>query len=361
MVSINEEDFFRLVEQGVKGNANAFVLLCRRMISNIRKNDEELASKLAKYISDGTVLRSATKNSSILPVDGDSRRNLLQETPIDSSSEEPMWSSDISKKLMSIVNERENTVALLKAGLEPVKAVLLSGPPGVGKTMSAHWLAARLSLPLLTLDLSSVMSSLLGKTGSNIKSVMDYAKESPCVLLLDEFDAVAKKRDDERDVGELKRLVTVLLQTIDEWPSTSLLVAATNHPDILDPAVWRRFEHVLNFDNPQEDLIRLYLIKHGVDEFLAIKLSTLLNGMSFATINKLLNYSKKNEVLSSVSFENSLIESVIMEKLPIYNKNDKDLEVIKKHFEGISNRKIAESMSMSHPTVSNILKKWGVK
>lgn len=116
----------------------------------------------------------------------------MQETSVNAIVEEPVWNTDISKKLESIVNERENAVSLFKAGLEPVKTVLLSGLPGVGKTMSAHWLAAKLNLPLLTLDLSSVMSSLLGKTGNNIKSVMDYAKEKPCVLLLDEFDAVAK-------------------------------------------------------------------------------------------------------------------------------------------------------------------------
>ncbi|AVQ89126.1 AAA family ATPase (plasmid) [Plesiomonas shigelloides] len=360
MVNIKEDELFRLIEQGIKGNANAFTLLCRKMISNIRKNDEGLASKLAALLAEGTVLRG-TSNKSPLPVDGDSRRNLLQETFVSSVIEEPIWSADISKKLDSIINERENAVALVKAGLEPVKTVLLSGPPGVGKTMSAHWLAAKLNLPLLTLDLSSVMSSLLGKTGNNIKSVMDYAKEKPCVLLLDEFDAVAKRRDDDRDVGELKRLVTVLLQTIDEWPSTSLLVAATNHPDILDPAVWRRFEHVLNFNTPSMELIDRYLVKHGVNEELSKKLARLLDGTSFAIINRILNFSKKNEVLKKIPFESSLVDSVIMEKITPNDFNDVDINIIKHHFDGESNRKIAELVGVSHPTVANKLLKWGIK
>lgn len=360
MVNVREDELFKLIEQGIKGNANAFTLLCRKMINNIRKNDEMLASKLASLVAEGTVLRGASSNSP-LPVDGDSRRNLLQETSINSILEEPVWNTEISKKLESIVNERENAVSLFKAGLEPVKTVLLSGPPGVGKTMSAHWLAAKLNLPLLTLDLSSVMSSLLGKTGNNIKSVMDYAKEKPCVLLLDEFDAVAKRRDDDRDVGELKRLVTVLLQTIDEWPATSLLVAATNHPDILDPAVWRRFEHILKFNTPSVDLINKYLVNHNIDQQLSNKLSPLLEGLSFAIINRILNFSRKNEVLKNIPFENSLIEAVVMERVSSDDFNDVDLDIIKYHFDGVSNRKIAQLVGVSHPTIGNKLQKWGVK
>ncbi|HFV8923992.1 TPA: AAA family ATPase [Escherichia coli] len=360
MVNVREDELFKLIEQGIKGNANAFTLLCRKMINNIRKNDEALASKLASLVAEGTVLRGASSKAP-MPVDGDSRRNLLQETSVNAIVEEPVWNTDISKKLESIVNERENAVSLFKAGLEPVKTVLLSGPPGVGKTMSAHWLAAKLNLPLLTLDLSSVMSSLLGKTGNNIKSVMDYAKEKPCVLLLDEFDAVAKRRDDDRDVGELKRLVTVLLQTIDEWPATSLLVAATNHPDILDPAVWRRFEHILKFNMPSVELIDRYLVNHNIEPELSKKLAPLLDGMSFAIINRILNFSKKNEVLRNIPFESSLIEAVITERVSLDEFSDNDLNIIKYHFDGFSNRKIAELVGVSHPTIANKLQKWGIK
>jgi SpoVK/Ycf46/Vps4 family AAA+-type ATPase len=100
------------------------------------------------------------------------------------------------------------------------------------------------------LDLAAVMSSYLGRTGSNLRTVLDYAKDIECVLLLDELDAIAKRRDDAGEIGELKRLVTVLIQEIDDWPSSGLLVAATNHPELLDPAIWRRFEMVLDFPIP---------------------------------------------------------------------------------------------------------------
>ena len=120
--------------------------------------------------------------------------------------------------------------------------------------MSARWLASQLERPLITLDLATVMSSYLGKTGSNIRSALEYAKSVSSVLLLDEFDAIAKRRDDDGDVGELKRLVNVLLQEIDDWPSSSLLIAATNHGELLDPAIWRRFDEVLMFKMP--DVVR---------------------------------------------------------------------------------------------------------
>jgi SpoVK/Ycf46/Vps4 family AAA+-type ATPase len=125
--------------------------------------------------------------------------------------------------------------------------------------MSARWLAAQLERPLITLDLATVMSSYLGKTGSNIRSALEYAKSVKSILLLDEFDAIAKRRDDDGDVGELKRLVNVLLQEIDDWPSSSLLIAATNHGDLLDPAIWRRFDEVLNFAMPDTVLRTSYL------------------------------------------------------------------------------------------------------
>ena len=190
MVNVREDELFKLIEQGIKGNANAFTLLCRKMINNIRKMMRLLALKLVSLVAEGTVLRGASSKAP-MPVDGDSRRNLLQETSVNAIVEEPVWNTDISKKLESIVNERENAVSLFKAGLEPVKTVLLSGPPVSQNNVRT---LACCKVKFTSFNIGSLICNefLLGKTGNNIKSVMDYAKEKPCVLLLDEFDAVAK-------------------------------------------------------------------------------------------------------------------------------------------------------------------------
>src|SRR5690606_672144 len=106
-------------------------------------------------------------------------------------------------------------------------------------------LAASLAIPLLQLELPSVLSSYLGRTGQNLRSVLDFARSNRVVLLLDEFDAVAKKRDDPRDLGELNRIVSVLLKDLEDWSGPSIVVAATNHEALIDPAIFRRFSMAL--------------------------------------------------------------------------------------------------------------------
>ena len=202
------------------------------------------------------MLRSAparavpSETVSAVPVDGDSRLQLLRVESTPRLDVEPIWTGDVRSALESLVRERRLEGRLAAAGLAPTRSVVFTGPPGVGKTLAARWLARELGRPLLTLDLAAVMSSFLGRTGTNLRHVMDFARGLDCVLLLDEFDALAKRRDDAYEIGELKRLVTSLLQEIDSWPARGLLIAATNHPDLLDPAAWRRFERAVEFPMP---------------------------------------------------------------------------------------------------------------
>ncbi|EIY2608225.1 AAA family ATPase [Pseudomonas aeruginosa] len=161
-----------------------------------------------------------------------------------------MRSREIKGPLDLIVGEFKNLKKLSEFGISPTSKVLFTGPPGVGKTVAARYLASKLKLPLVVLDLASVVSSFLGRTGVNIKKALEYASSRPCVLLLDEIDSIAKKRDDISDVGEIKRLVTVVLQELDLWQSKGILIAATNHYHLLDPAVQRRFDRVVEFKRP---------------------------------------------------------------------------------------------------------------
>ncbi|KVL24500.1 AAA family ATPase [Burkholderia ubonensis] len=325
-------------------------------MSSVRRRQPDEAARLSEVLASDAVTRGGVVQPP--PVDGDSRRQLLREVRSIVLSEEPIWPPQIQVPLSHVVRERNEAPKLIAAGLEPVRALLFKGPPGAGKTLAAHWLGRELKLPVLTLDLASVMSSLLGKTGSNIKSVIDYARSFPCILLLDEFDAVAKKRDDDRDVGELKRLVTVLLQAVDEWPSSSMLVAATNHPELLDPAVWRRFDIVLDFGKPDIDSIKKFLHSEGFGEVIVNELAPIIIGYSFADMRRLVDTARKQSILDGMSADEAIV-SLALNSLLIAGKLEgegRKLRIIQLAIQGHSQRKIAEEVGVSHPTVGRILK-----
>lgn len=356
MVQIDDHDLIALAKQGTKGNVAGFSLLCRQLASRLKKTAPDVATRLAELLAGDTGLRGA--GVAVPPVDADTRRHLLRESSSITFEQEPVWPEGVAGMLDQVLKERRQALQLIRAGLEPVRALLFKGPPGVGKTLAAQWLARELNVPLLTLDLASVMSSLLGKTGTNIKSVIDYGKGFPCVLLLDEFDAIAKKRDDQGDVGELKRLVTVLLQAIDEWPASSLLVAATNHPDMLDPAVWRRFDMTLDFGNPSAAVIENFIRREGVSKALAAELSRSVGEISFADLQKLVTGAKKRAILDGGDFADELTCLVVdhSSRGKKSAQSLRNLEIIRMAQTGVSQRKIAEALGISHPTVGRVLK-----
>ena len=133
--------------------------------------------------------------------------------------------------------------ALRAMGVEPSRSCLLYGPPGTGKTLTALMLARRLGLPVVNARIDGLVSSFLGTTARNIANLFDFANRYRCVLLLDEFDALAKMKDDPHELGEIKRVVNTLLQNLDARKGIGLTIAITNHEGLLDTAVWRRFEN----------------------------------------------------------------------------------------------------------------------
>lgn len=342
-----------LVDAALRGDSDAIQMAVRRLASKIRTSDSQLYELLAKRLnSDPLRGRQIDKP---LPVDSDSRQSLVKVEPFPSFSSRPVYSEEIQLAFEQILLERTYADALLSEGLYPARSLIFQGPPGVGKTMSARWLAGELGLPLLTLDLATVMNSFLGKTGSNIRAVLDYAMSIPCVLLLDEFDSIGKRRDDDRELGELKRLVTVLLQAVDEWPSTSLLIAATNHGELLDPAIWRRFDMELTFKLPSDEMIYSYLNQYWPN----IKInkgcsSKKYSGMSFSNIDRELRQERRNSIISKISLKAQIGMETSADIVELGEKPERRL-VVKLYEDGVSQRAIASKLNMSRPAVKKII------
>lgn len=158
-----------------------------------------------------------------------------------------------------LVEEQLRAPVLRAHSLEPRHRVLLVGPPGNGKTTLAEAIAESLSVPFIVVRYETMIGSYLGETANRLRHVIDYARTTSCVLFFDEFDAVAKERGDNHETGEIKRVVTSLLMQVDGLPSYTVTVAATNHPELLDRAVWRRFQLRLSLDPPTEKDLTRYL------------------------------------------------------------------------------------------------------
>ena len=232
----------QLIRASLDNDLQMVRAISTKVIRNIKNENPRIASEISEALNyNASGLRSIKSlGYESTPQDIESKLELLKvNAPID--VEPPIYSKEIEEKIKMIINERQNINELVALGLKPTSSILLYGKPGVGKTLLAKYLSGLLNTKFAVLDMSSAISSYLGKTGKNLKKAIDYAKEQPTILLLDEFDAIAKKRDDSSDLGELKRVVNILLKELEDWPESSILIAATNHPELLDDAIWRRF------------------------------------------------------------------------------------------------------------------------
>ncbi|MDC0274442.1 ATP-binding protein [Planctomycetaceae bacterium] len=178
------------------------------------------------------------------------------------STEHLLLEDSVRSRVDRFIDERNNANKLASYGLAPKSKLLFWGPPGCGKTLTAHYLANQFNLKVGVVRLSSLISSYLGDTAAHIQQVFEEAQNEPMVLLFDEIDSIAKTRDDSRDVGELKRVVNSLLQSMDTFVAKeSILIGASNHQYLLDPAIWRRFDDVLLFPKPSSKTRKEYLRK----------------------------------------------------------------------------------------------------
>lgn len=353
---INTDELVQIARLALTGRPQDVQLYIRRLVKRYQGAHPALAAELTKLLQESPTQQSPLRRQAAapVPVDSESRLQLLRVETAPTIDVEPIWDAGVQRALAQVIFERQHDKELVKQGLAPTRSVIFTGPPGVGKTLAARWLARELKRPLMTLDLSAVMSSFLGRTGANVRHVLDYAKGVDGVLLLDELDAIAKRRDDATDVGELKRLVTVLLQEIDDWPPTGLLIAATNHSDLLDPAVWRRFEMRVDFPMPAEEAVR-----RAIDVFLGKTqaapawkdvLAVALKGLSYSDIEREVMLARRGAVVQKEPLENALSRLVQnrMEPLPRKERGQIALWLTEA---GISQRQVHELTGVSRDTI----------
>jgi hypothetical protein len=197
-----------------------------------------------------------------VPVDRETSAPLAQLIfPSETRRSAPLFNATVTSAVQAILEEWSNLEALSEVGVEPAKTCLIYGAPGTGKTRLALWMAAQLDLPILLAKIDGLVSSFLGTTARNISNLFAFANRYRCVLLLDEFDALAKLRDDPQEVGEIKRVVNALLQNLDARHDIGLTMGITNHPHLLDSAVWRRFEVQLEIPKP-DFAVRVEIARH---------------------------------------------------------------------------------------------------
>lgn len=353
-----------LIRASLDNDIKTVRALTLKLIRSIKDENKELAFQITEALNFNSIgFSSARMIGGTSPQDTDSRSELLKiEEIID--VEIPFYNDKIQKDIEQIQKERLHKEKLISAGLSPISSILLHGKPGVGKTLLAKYLANVFKLNFASLNMASTVSSYLGKTGQNLKKVIDYAKEQPTLLLLDEFDAIAKKRDDSSDLGELKRIVNVLLKELEEWPSHSILIAATNHPELLDKAIWRRFDLVIEIPLPdletRKEIINRELGNLNLESFNSEKIKflcyELTEELSPAAIVKMCETVKKKVILDNVDPIKTLLYEMKKNTENDAISVNKKIAIIAKNDLKMTYREIAELLDKSVSAVQNYLK-----
>lgn len=264
-----------IVRGALKSDTTVVSAYTQQLIDKLHTDGEILAVKgLTEQLNftNKDAMKSASSTfqaSRPIPVEKDNRFSLADKTQPTVQNSIVFLSNDNEETVDAFLSYLLKKDKLHDLGIPINPTLLLHGEPGTGKSKLANYLAAKLELPLITARADALISSYLGSTSKNIRSLLEYAQNEPCVLFLDEFDAIAKARDDKNEIGELKRVVVSLLQNIDNLGDT-ILVAATNHVHLLDPAIGRRFHYKLELLPPKErerrSLINSLLLKFNFEK-----------------------------------------------------------------------------------------------
>ncbi len=282
------------------------------------KNHRILADRLIELLSiQGNQANKTT------PFIQNGTRDLVYEIIPEKRFSDLVLEQDVVEICREVVEEHHRADVLGSYGLEPRHRVLFAGPPGNGKTTLAEAFAFELMYPLIVVRYENIIGSYLGETASRLQKVFEVARSRKCVIFLDEFETLGKERGDTRETGEIKRVVSSLLLQIDRLPSHTVVITASNHPELLDRAVWRRFQVKVQLSPPTREQ-RIRFIKNFEER----------TGFSFKTV-----YNTLADKLAGISF--SEIEEFcidVLRRCILSHTQDNPKEIIKSRLKNLERR-----------------------
>jgi hypothetical protein len=289
-----------LVQSGAGGDELAFRRAAEALIADEdAKKHTVLASQLAEALT-----RRRNPGSSVSPLTRPTESiGLLHETEPTRRLTDLVLPSSVRQVATDLIEEHHRRDLLRSHGVEPRHRVLLAGPPGSGKTSLAEAIATEIAIPLLTVRYEGLIGSFLGETASRLEILFSAVRIRPCVLFFDEFDAVAKERGDTHETGEIKRVVSSLLLQVDRLPSHVVVVAATNHAELLDRAVWRRMQARLSLPGASRagkiEWLKAWSVRSGVSFGLSDRtIADRLDDVSYAELEDFALDVQRRQILS---------------------------------------------------------------
>lgn len=302
----NSEQLKALIKSHAEGDDTRFYSVAMQMAAQAaRQGHSKLADELRKLIDDVKAKPfGAPKGPSVSNI-RQPRGELAGLLSVSYPKEQLatlILPIEAQKRLARIVLEQRQTHRLLEHGLHPRRKILLFGPPGTGKTLTATALAGELHLPIYKILLDGLITKYMGETAAKLRLIFDAIDHAIGVYFFDEFDAIGAHRTSPNDVGEIRRVLNSFLQFLEQSNSNSLIIAATNSLDLLDRALFRRFDDVIEYHLPTKELvIQTYQTRLGSLETKAIDFNKLANashGLSYAEVGKICEDAAKHVILS---------------------------------------------------------------
>jgi SpoVK/Ycf46/Vps4 family AAA+-type ATPase len=307
-----------LLRSHIEGDDEHFLSVAMQVAAyEAKRGHGKLAEELRELIDEAKARQHAplTKKPTPIAQPRGDLANLFNASYPKVRLSDMVLSQSLRTRLSRIVKEHRQFAKIRSHGLAPRRKLLLIGPPGTGKTMTAAALAGELGLPLFLVRLDALITKFLGETAAKLRLIFDAAANTRAVYFFDEFDAIASQRGLTNDVGEVRRTLNSFLQMIEQDDSNSLIVAATNHPEILDYAVFRRFDDVIEYEAPTADLV-IEILKARLGTFASPKIAWRSLGdaaatLSYADLTRAAQEAIKDAIIhdrDSVS-ENDLLQS----------------------------------------------------